>query len=337
MGDEFKIIEQTMAVNMMQRPKMPVYERHFKPKEHGQPSDTVRFDVISGSEGLVKNIALNAPATVDEKTKRKTITMSPTRLPLKRQVATAELVGARAFGEAFALEQMDARIDRENFDMVNKILRTMEWYGCSALQGKVYDSDLTTVLVDYNLPSSHQVTLEGGDRWSEAASDPNDKLIELKEVIEEDAGTVISGWLLYAGSNVYRSMLMNSTILKLINYRQKQSMAKIGDVQEVLELEVEKLSGSFVDDNGIRRRFLDKDTAVLVGLCDDLVDAPYGAVVDDDCPQGIGNVDIGGAMQLLFSKQWKEQDPSGRWTKVEARPLPVLRRPGAVIVFKPLG
>ena len=73
----------------------------------------------------------------------------------------------------------------------------------------------------------------------------------------------------------------------------------------------------------------------MIGLCDDLVDMPFAPVVDDDAPNGVGNVtyDQSGnpVPALFFSKSWKIQDPSGRWVKVESRPLPVLKRPGAVI------
>ena len=54
-------------------------------------------------------------------------------------------------------------------------------------------------------------------------------------------------------------------------------------------------------------------------------------VVDDDAPGGVGNVTADGNGVLYFSKSWKKQDPSGRWVKAEARPLPVLQRPGAVV------
>jgi hypothetical protein len=54
-------------------------------------------------------------------------------------------------------------------------------------------------------------------------------------------------------------------------------------------------------------------------------------VIDEEAPQGVGNVGPG---EMFFSKSWTEKDPSGRWIKVESRPLPVLQRPGAIVYAK---
>ena len=96
-------------------------------------------------------------------------------------------------------------------------------------------------------------------------------------------------------------------------------------------MELDEYNGSYLDGTGTRQRLISPDEFLLVGICDELAEVPYAPVVDDDAPGGVGNVGEGGGGTMFFSKSWKEQDPSGRWIKCESRPLPVLKRPGAVV------
>ncbi len=330
MDNLFKIRILTAAVNAIKAPARKVYNRIFAGFERMEPTDRLAFDVISGSEKLLGNISIFAPATVDDKTDRKTITMTAPRIANKRFVATAELNALRAYGAA-GVEMMKDRIAREQKDMRGKHDRTLEFWAVNALKGKIYDTDLTTVLVDYNIDATHQPVLTGTDLFTDAASNPVASIRAWKKLIEDDSGAVITGWIAYCGAGVMDALLANQAVRELLKYDKGSQIAESGRIQRLAEVELEEYNGSYIDGSGTRQRFIGNGEFLLVGLCDELADVPYAPVVDDDAPGGVGNIGEGGKPVMFFSKSWKKQDPSGRWIKCESRPLPCLKRPGAVV------
>jgi len=334
MDNLFKIRVLTAAINAMQAPAMKIYNRIFRGREHMEPSDRLAFEVISGSEKILKNISVYAPAEITDKTGRKVVTLTAPRLAQKRFIHAAELNALRAYGEQFGLEQMKTRIAREQLDMRSIMDRTLEYWAVNALKGQILDSDLKTVLVDYNLATSHKPTLTGTNLWTSASSDPVNRLRAYKKLIEDDSGGAITGWIGYMGSDVMDALLAHEKVRELLKYGKGVQVAENGKITKLAEVELDEYNGSFLDSTGTRRRFIDEKYCLLIGFCADLVDVPYAPIVDDDAPGGVGNIDAKGSGVLYFSKAWPEKDPSGRWIKAETRPLPVLQRPGAVIYAK---
>ncbi|WP_028320382.1 major capsid protein [Desulfatiglans anilini] len=334
MDDLFKIRVLTAAVNAMTAPSMVIYNRIFRGKEHLEPSDRLAFEIHTGSQKILKNLSVYAPAQVRDKTGRKVVTLEAPRLAQKRLIHTAELNALRAYGSQVQAELMSTRIAREQRDMRNEIDRTMEFWAANALRGKIYDADLSTVLVDYGLDATHLVTLTNTNLWTHADSKPLNRIRAFKKTIEDDALTAITGWIAFLGSEVMDALLAHSSVLDFLKYDKGSQMAASGRIERLAEVELTEYNGSFLDDSNTRRRFIDEKYMLLVGLCDDLVDVPYAPIVDDEAPGGVGNIDENGNGVLFFSKSWKVPDPSGRWVKVESRPLPVLQRPGAVIYAK---
>lgn len=334
MDDIFKIRVLTAAINALMTPAMKVYNALFRGKEHMEPSDRLAFEVISGSESILKNVSVYAPAEVTGKTGRKVVTMEAPRLSQKRFIHVAELNALRAYGKQFGLEQMKVRIAREQLDMKGIMHRTLEFWAINALKGQILDADLSTVLVDYNMSATHKPVLAGTSLWTDAASDIVNQLRDFKKLIEDDAGTTITGWKAYVGSKVMDAMLANAKVRELLKYGMGVQVAETGKITKLAEVEFEEYNGSFVDYNGVRRRFLGEEYMILVGVCSDVVDVPYAPIMDAKAAGGVGNIDAGGNGALFFSKAWDEEDPSGRWIKAETRPLPVLQRPGAVVYAK---
>lgn len=330
MDNIFRTRVLTGAVNMMSAPAMIVYNRFFRGREHMEPSDRLAFDVISGSENLLSNLTVTAPAQVTGKTTRKTITMTAPRLATKRFIHASELNALRAYGSQIGQEMMETRIQRELRDMRGSFDRTVEWWACGALKGSIYDSDLTTVLVDYDVDDSHCPTLTAGNKWSAADSKPIERIRTFQRIIEEDAGAAITGWVALLGSAVMDALLKHSDVLELLKYQSGNQIAENGRITRLTEVEFIEYNASFLH-QGQRKRFIDQDRFLLVGLCEDLVDVPYAPVIDSDAPGGVGNPGQG---RMFFAKSWDEKDPSGKWIKAEGRPLPVLQRPGAVVYAK---
>jgi hypothetical protein len=336
MDNLFKVRTLTAAINAMKAPGRRVYNRLFAPREHMELSDRLAFDIITGSEGILKSISVDAAAVVTTKTGMKTVTMTAPRLAQKRFIKTADLNAARAFGNQMAVATMKNRLAREQKDMRGIMDRTLEFWAVNALKGQILDSDLSTVLVDYNVNATHAPVLTASGDWEAVwtdttNSDPIRKIRGLKRLIEDDCSAAITGWLAYLGYEVMDALLQHQGVLEFLKYDQGSQMAENGRIKRLAEVELEEYNGSFIDDEGTRRRFVGSDEFLLVGLCDDIVDCPYAPVVDSKAPNGVGNITSKGQGELYFSKSWEEEDPSGRWVKAETRPLPALQRPDAIV------
>lgn len=330
MDNLFKVRVLTGAVNEMRTPGMVIYDRLFRGREHMEMSDRLAFDLISGSEGVLPNISVQAPATVTNKVVRSTVTLTAPRLAQKRFISMADLNALRAYGSQQAVEQMSTRVAREQQDMVNEVNRTIEYWASGALRGVIYDADGTTELVNYSVNGTHTTALTGTALWTNAASSPINRIRAYKKLIEDDSGVAITGWVAFMGSSVMDALLTHTSVLDLIKYTNGQLLAQNGRLGVLAEVELVEYNASYVDSTGTRKRFVEEDHILLVGMCSDLTDVPYAPIVDD-AAGGVGN---GGAGQMMFSKSWAEQDPSGRWIKVESRPVPVLQRPDCVVYAK---
>ncbi|MEW6265310.1 MAG: major capsid protein [Thermodesulfobacteriota bacterium] len=334
MDNLFKIRALTAAVNKMVAPARRIYNRYFQPKEHLEPTDRLAFDIITGSERLLGNISVVAPATVTGKTGRQTVTMTAPRLSHKRVIHASDLNALRAYGQQTQVELMATRLAIEQRDMRNMVDRTMEYWACGALKGQIYDADLSTVLVDYGMAATHTPTLTGTNLWTNASSKPVERLRSYMKTIEDDSYATITGWEAWVGSSVMDALLSHSAVLDLLKYQGGVQIAETGRISLLAGVRIEEYNASFTDSEGNRKRMIDEDRILLIGLCDDLVDTPYAPIVDHKAPGGVGNTDANGAGVMFYSASWEEEDPPGRWIKVEARPLPVLQRPGAVIYAK---
>ena len=96
---------------------MKIYNRLFRSREHLEPSDLLEFDIITGSQKILGNISVYAPATIRDLTRRKTVTMKAPRLAEKRFIPVAALNALRQLGGKLAVESMKERIAREQKDI----------------------------------------------------------------------------------------------------------------------------------------------------------------------------------------------------------------------------
>lgn len=329
MDSLFKTRTLTTSINALRAPGRKIFQQCFASKLNYQPTDRLAFDIVSGNETVLSNIKIDAPASVGVKTGRRTITTIAPRLAEKRLIHTYEINAMRGYGEQSSVELMSKRIAREQLDMRNMFDRTLEFWAANALRGKIYDADLTTILVDYGLSGTHAPALLLTNRWTDSSSNPIANIRAWKLLIEEDSGHEITGWRAYAGNSVMGALLNHSKVTDLLAFERGRQIAEDGYIVKLAGVTIEEYNGSFLDSTGTRKRFVEDDEFILIGEGADVFDCPYAAVVDEDAHGGVGQ---GGTGQLFFSKSWKEEDPSGRWIKGESRPLPVLQRPDAIVV-----
>ncbi len=314
----------TAAVNKMRPVKTHVLDLIFGRKKR-QLSGLFAWDIKSSSERLLKNIRVSEAAQVTDKTGRKTVTCQAPRFAEKRHISAADLESMRAFGEQAAPELMKERLADEQFDMRMDVDRTREFMAIKALSGQVVDES-GAVIVDYNFPAAQKPVLAGTAKWTDAASNPVKNIRSWKKYIGDRVG--VDKYVAICGSKAMDALIENPAALELLKYNAGKQLADEGRIAFLAGCAIEEYYGTYKDAAGVRQQLIPDNVFAIVGIASDNAAELYAPVVDLKAAGGVGK---GKAADLFFSKSWEVEDPSGRWVKVESRPLPVLFQPECVI------
>jgi hypothetical protein len=314
----------TAAINQMRPVRTRVLDRVF-PRKKRQLTDRFAWDIKSSNERLLSNIRVEAPAEVQDKTGRKTVTCEAPRYSPKRFISAGDLNAMRAHGTQDGPELLKERVADEQFDMRGDVDRTREFQAVKAIQGTVVDKTGATI-VDYNFPAAQKPVLAGAALWTDAGSDPLANIRAWKKLIADEHA--VDGFAAFCGSGAMDAMLNNSALLELLKYTVGKQVADEGRIAHLAGVQIDEYFGTYKTDAGVRTQLMPDDAFILVGLGPDVAAELYAPVVDLKAPGGVGS---GQAASVFFSKSWEVEDPSGRWIKAEARPLPVLFRPGCVV------
>ena len=328
----------TTAINSIVAPEAVAYNKYFKGKGRMSDTDSLEFDVITGSQGILPNLSIYAASTVRDKTDRKTVTMKAPRIAEKRHLPAADQNNTRAFGSQFATERMRDKVAREQMDLMYEFARTWEFQAVGALKGKIYDSDGKTLLMDYNIPADHRVTLLTTERFGQTSTAKLTTLFRRwQQKIKDDSSSNIVRFEAICGANVYNNILLNAQILALLAPNRKEAVATMGFASDVIKTDIMEYNGSYLNGNGktgTRVRYVGDDELILIGYANDMFDLPYAPILDLEAPNGVGNVIAGGRRVPVSSKSWYEKDPSGLWIQAESRQLPVNKRPDNVMIIQ---
>lgn len=322
MDNVFKTRTLTAAINKIKTVKTPVLDKIFGRKKR-QMSDRLAFDVKYSNERLLKNIKVSAPAQVTDKTGRKTITVEAPRFAEKRLVSAADLNAMRQFGD-LGPELLKDRVADEQVDMRGTVDRTREFMAVKALCGQVVDES-GAVIVDYNFSSEQKPTLTSTAQWDDAG-DPVEDISAWKKIISDEV--TVDSFYAFCGAGAMSALTGNPKVQEWMKYTIGSQIATEGKIKYLAGVEIEVYSGSYIDSSGVRKEFIPDGAFILVGIGPDIAAELYAPVVDLKAEGGVGS---GKLADMFFSKAWDEEDPSGKWIKAEARPLPVLFQPGAVV------
>lgn len=323
----FKLRVLTTSINVIKPARMKIIDTLFpESSRRGQISDQYGIDIYSGSQGIMKNISITAPAVVQDYGSRKIITLEAPRLAEKFFIPTARLNSIRAFGGQFATTTMQQEIGKGQMEMRRKFDRTREFWSSKLLAGQIVDIT-GTVLVDFNVPADYQPTLTGDDKWDVDTGDPVSCIREWKRLIEEAVGAV-DKWVAFCGYSAMDALINNVKALALLQYSRGSQIAEEGRIARLSGVDIDEYSATYQDASGATQYYIPSGVFALVGYTADGFEEYYAPVVDDEAPGGVGNPGVG---QIFFSKAWPEKDPSGYWVKGEGRPLPVMHRVGSVV------
>lgn len=322
----FKTRALVVAINKMRPFSTRALDLIFSRKKR-QLSGLFAWDIKSSSERLLKNIRVAEPAQVRDGVGRKTVTCESPRFAEKRFIAAGDLDAARKAGE-LGPEIMKERVADEQFDMRGSVDRTREFMAVKCLSGQVVDES-GSVIVDYNFPAAQKPVLAGAALWTDAAGDPIKNIRAWKKYIGDRVG--VDKFVAICGSGAMDALIANAKVGDKLKYAAGKQIAEEGRVAFLAGVSIDEYFGSYKDAAGDRQQMVPDDVFILVGLGPEVAAELYAPVIDLKAEGGVGS---GKEAEIFFSKSWEVEDPSGRWVKAEARPLPVLFQPECVIYAK---
>lgn len=191
-----------------------------------------------------------------------------------------------------------------------------------AVEGKV----VKTFTVDFRRPQAHTVVLEGAAQWTGDTSDLQDSLQTYDEMIQEEAN--LGATDLYLGRKAWAAFRKHPDVRDDLD----RNNINIGQLSPSIQskfkgiwngLRIWLVTGTYKDIEGKVQYYLAPEYALLAASDAENV-MEFGQPMDVDCT---GPVEI-------FSKQFKQDDPSGIFTIAESRPLPWPKQPGATVLIK---
>lgn len=321
MADNFTPRLLSMAVNKMKPVKTPILDKVFSKKKRVLTS-IFAWDVKTRSDTLMESISTSAEATVTSGVGLTEVSCRAPRYAEKRLITAADLADMRKFGSASEVALLSERVADEQADLRAKVDLTREFQAVKALQGLVVDKK-GKQLVDYKFPAEMKPVLAGAALWTDDAGKPIVNLRAWKKLISRNCGGAISEWQAYCGSAAMDALIDNPSVMDKLQFALGRQVAEEGRVARLANVNIEEYDGSYTDDNGTVHDLIPEDVFCLVGICQDGAAEMYAPVLDLDAPAGVGK---GKEADVFFSKMWDVQDPSGKWVKVESRPMPILTR-----------
>jgi len=321
----FKPTVLTEAINRLHPVKTTICDRIFAAKKF-LVSGAFMWEIRSGSRKTLKNLRPGEAAQITANVGRSVVTCQGTRFSPKRQILASDMADMRKFGEAQATELLADRINTELTDMRYEIDRTREFMAARALAGQVIDQD-GTVLVDYGFAQAQKPVLAGKAKWTDSESDPIKNIRAWRKWIAQNIGEVDT-FHAFCGSDAMDALLKNTTAVALLKNQAGREIAEEGRVTRLGGVNIEEILGGYVDTNDVFQDFIPATAFVLVGLSPSAAGEIFAPAIDLADPSGVGS---GKVAQMFFSKSWEDDDPSARWIKAEARPLPVLYKPECVV------
>ncbi|MGB1201256.1 MAG: major capsid protein [Cognaticolwellia aestuarii] len=212
--DNFTVENLTLAINDLEDVKPTRLQQLGWFQESG--ISTTYADIERGSQGLqlVTNKDRGAPGQPVQDTARKTIPVKALHLPQTGSVMADEVQNVRAFGSQNELETVQSRVNEKLSMMRDNLDSTIEYHRINALQGKVLDSDGTTVLHDL-LTTFNMTRQEHSLKLTDTGSKLRAQVLKAKKKSTDALkGKTVSGFHALLSYGLFEKYLENDDFLK---------------------------------------------------------------------------------------------------------------------------
>lgn len=318
------------AVNRIRPVKTPVLDKVFAQKDRSLSSN-IQFDVETDAEGIQTSVPSGSPATVVTKDGYDTVVVPAPRFPEKVSINPSDLDKIRAMGSNAPMILAE-KVGSELAKLRARTDRTREFMAVKALSGTVVDGSGKT-LVSFTFPSGHKPTLTTTNKWSDGESKPLENLRDWKKKIAAATGGAVDKFYAFCAPDVMDAILEHPALIELLKNQMGQQLAENGRIGRLAGIEIEEVLGTYKDSEGTVTDMIESGYIAIVGVGYGNTAEGFAPVEDFAAADGIGS---GQLPDVFFAKSWETEDPSARWIKAEARPLPLVKRPGCIVYAKVL-
>lgn len=331
----------TPMVNEMKSPRTFLRDLLFS-DVRTLTTEQIVFSVLTGGRETAPFVNRNSEAVMAGGYGEKEYTVGAPNIRIKRPLEAADLIFRRHAGDVIFADggtpasQAEREIARQ-LQRMNDAIDNSEEYLCSmAIQGTIsYTSaDEANFTITYPKPAGNTITLS--TFWDQASPTPLKDVMDAQRQMHDEVTLNPSHAI--CGSEATDEFLQLSEVRTLLDNRRIDAGAL--QLQNQIQASGALYLGLF---RGIQ--WWSYPSQVTVGsTATDLIRPKYvefvhagpssemvmyyGAINDLDA------LDAGLLASRRFSKSWRQPDPSVQQVLVTARPLPVLRRPGAVVSMK---
>lgn len=147
-SDAFSMASMTAAVQKL--PTVPQYLGGLNIfDDEGVDTNIVSIEQVGQTLQLIPTSLRGTSPTMGVTDKRSMRNFNIPRIAKSDQLTAAELQGVRAFGSATMLETFMQKVAQKQQKLLTEVALTMEYHRLGAIQGKLLDSDGSTVLYNY--------------------------------------------------------------------------------------------------------------------------------------------------------------------------------------------
>lgn len=304
------------------------------------PTEQVEIGLLTGDREIAPFVRKDGEAILVDGLGESFQTVSFPSIRIKRPMTASELLFNRRPGSVIfpqrgaQVSAIEAHIARDMQRMSDLVTNAEEWLCAQCLRGTISytATDEAHFQITYPKPSGH--TVNAAVAWSNASSaTPEVDFLTAKRLLHEEHGLPLTHAIM--SKEAAANFLKNDRVTKLLDTRNYDAGALT--IQRQFEASGAIYLGRFA---GVECWEYGRSVKVG-GASEDLLRTGYvefvsatreaefwlyyGAIPDMAAFEG----------RLFqgerFSKSWMQEDPSVRMALVHSRPLPVMRRPGAVV------
>lgn len=344
--DELKYIHMTAMVNRIKSPRRFLQKLMFDGKHQSINTEHVEIDQLIGARQTAPFVRKNGEAImVGGYTSKKSVVEAP-NIRIKRPFEPSQLLFGRKPGAGIwvsadeQISALDQHIARDLQRMADMCSNTEEWMAAQILTGTIFYSvsDQETYTITFPKPAGNTVDVSAAAPWTnQTTSEPEEDFHAAKSVVSEEESVTID--VAVFGLEAAKAFRKNAKVRDLL---QTPGMITTGNLDFTRQFTEDgaifignycgiacweyspTISVEGVTTSLIRPKWVE---FIATGASAEWIQY-YAAIPDMEALEG------GSWIGERFSKSWLEKDPSAMWALLHSRPLPVMRRPGAVYSLK---
>lgn len=349
--NELKWSFMTPAINEMKSPNM-FLKRLLFPNHVTLPTEDIEMSLLTKGRETAPFVRKNAEGVMVAGHAETFQTVSATNIRIKRPITPSDLLYTRRPGTTIFVNgrtstqrsAIRAHINRDLQTLNDLITNSEEWLCAQALQGTIsYEvADQEVFQITFPKPSGNNITLASGRAWDNADSTlprPLQDVHAVKRVLSDEVGlqptdaicglTAANALLELAESGNLPAFKTDSGVsagtISFVEQFNDDGAIFLGTMGGVRFWEYSRT----VTHNGSSTALIRTDYVEFVTRSPAAERVLYyGAIAD--MRTITGNL---GQMER-FAKSWEVEDPSAYMALAASRPLPVPRRPGAMVSMK---